>query len=184
MTGLGRVREAGSEDASILADLGRRTARSWFADVYSDKELRAFLQRDFAEAVLRKQIEKSAAHTFLIHDVDGRPAGFARINWHKPIPLTGDIGAELQKIYYLPAHTGQGLGAILMRAVIDAAAERHEKNVWLDVLDNNPRACAFYQKLGFEVCGSKPFATDLGEIGMQVLRLRIGGAARQEQYPD
>lgn len=172
------IREARSEDAAELAQLGRRTARAWFADVYTDEELQAFLRRDFREDVLRSQIESPLLHTFLIHELKGQPSGFARLNWHKPIPLTEDSGAELQKIYYLPQCTGKGLGRKLMAAVIATVAARGEKLLWLDVLDNNPRARDFYQELGFEILGAKPFATGRGEIGMHVLRLRIDQSAR------
>lgn len=173
MNSLKQIREAGKADAVMLAELGGRTARTWFADVYTEEELQSFLKRDFTESVLRKQIENSEAHTFLVHEIDGQPAGFARINWCKPVPLTDDSGAELQKIYYLPEFTGRGLGRALMQAVIDTVAVRNERYLWLDVLNNNPRACAFYLELGFEILGSKRFATGRGEIGMQVLRLPV-----------
>lgn len=169
----GHIREAGSGDVAMLAELGRQTSKVWFADVYTADEMQSFLQRDFSEQVLQQQIESVESHTFLIHELNDRAAGFARINWRKPIPLTTDSGAELQKIYYLPEHTGKGLGRNLMTAVIAVVAARGEQNLWLDVLDSNPRARTFYQQLGFEVLGSKPFATGRGEIGMQVLRLRI-----------
>lgn len=168
-----RIREAGSGDAAKLAELGRITTEAWFADVYTADELQSFLQRDFSEPVLNKQIESAELHTFLIHEVNNQAAGFARINWRKPIPMTAVTGAELQKIYYLPECTGLGLGRKLMNAVMAKAAERGESYLWLDVLDSNPRARAFYQELGFELLGSRPFATGRGKIGLKVLRLRI-----------
>ena len=167
------TREATGADVADLARLGRDTSRTWFANVYTDEELQAFLERDFAEEVLAAHISSRETYTYLIHELHGQAVGFARINWHRPIPLSKGTGAELQKIYYLPAHTGKGLGRELMMAVIKTVAARGESILWLDVLDNNPRACEFYKKLGFEILGAKPFVTGRGSIGMQVLRLRV-----------
>lgn len=165
-----RIYQAGLEDTARLSALGIQTARTWFADVYTDAELRAFIERDFSVAVLRKQLADSEAMTFLLHEVAGELLGFARINWAQPVPLEGGHGAELQKIYYLPKCTGRGLGRRMMAAVIDTVAARGVRTLWLDVLGSNPRALAFYEQLGFVRVGELPFATDRGAIGMVVLK--------------
>lgn len=167
------IREAQPADAAMLADVGRRTAEHWFQKVYSPQELQAFLQRDFTEDVLSEQIANAERHTFFIHEVGHKAVGFARLNWDKPVPLTKESGAELQKIYYLPACTGRGLGHRLLNVIVEAVALRGEKILWLDVLDNNPRARAFYEQYGFETVGPAAFVTDLGNIGMHVLMLRV-----------
>lgn len=173
MTGSARTREASSDDIPALVKLGRETSRRWFADVYTSEELSAFLERDFRDDVLAAHIRSPELHTYLIHEWQNKPVGFARINWGKPIPMTDETGAELQKIYYLDGHTGKGLGRELMAAVIEVVAGRGESNLWLDVLNNNPRAGSFYKKLGFDLIGDKPFATGRGEIGLQVMRMRV-----------
>ncbi|NNF51199.1 MAG: GNAT family N-acetyltransferase [Gammaproteobacteria bacterium] len=174
MSGTTRIREACIADVPVLATLGRKISKTWFAEVYTDSELLEFLDRDFSEDVLSNHIQSPESHTYLIHEWGDDPVGFARINWGRPIPLTDETGAELQKIYYLPGHTGKGLGRALMTAVTEAVAARAVSSLWLDVLNSNPRARSFYLELGFEVIGDKPFATGRGEIGMQVMRKRLG----------
>lgn len=142
---------------------------AWFSEVYSPPELRAFIERDFSPVVLRAQLASPQLHTFLLLEVRGQAVGFARINWARPVPLTNNTGAELQKIYFLPAFTGQGLGRLLMEAVFETVWQRGERVLWLDVLKSNPRARALYERLGFEYLGEKPFRTALGEIGLDVL---------------
>ncbi len=167
------IRIATIHDAGQLAELGAATASTWFADIYSREEMRAFLARDFAEAVLQEQLAQPQKHLFLLHEIDQESVGFARINWDRPIPGTGFKGAELQKIYYLRQHTGYGLGSSLMQAVISTVKERRERRLWLDVLKSNPRALALYERLGFRRLGERPFATARGEIGLHVLLLEL-----------
>lgn len=173
MTPSERIFEAQPGDAGRLAELGRATSKAWFSDVYSLAELNAFLERDFTEEGLRQQILQPDAFTFLLHEMAGTAIGFARINWDRPIPFSEERGAELQKIYYLPTSTGQGHGRKLMAAVIDEVGERGVTALWLDVLKSNPRARALYERLGFEWVGELPFKTDVGEIGMDVLRRKV-----------
>ena len=49
-----------------------------------------------------------------------------------------------------PGFRGRGLGERVLRAGLEAAAERGCKVVWLEVITTNPRAIALYAKLGFE----------------------------------
>lgn len=169
-----RIYEARQADAQRLAELGKITARHWFSDVYSASELDAFLQRDFTAEGLRQQLAAPDTFTFLIHEVGGTAVGFARINWDRPVPFGEQRGAELQKIYYLPERTGEGLGRRLMAAAQETVAARGVRILWLDVLKSNPRARALYERLGFKVIGELPFATERGEIGMDVLCLELG----------
>lgn len=168
------IRIATIDDASRLAALGAATARAWFADIYSEEEMRAFLARDFRVEVLQEQLSRPEQHLFLLHELEEKSLGFARINWDRPVPGTQYTGAELQKIYYLRGYTGKGLGSRLMRAVIAAVKNRGEPRLWLDVLKSNPDAMALYERLGFRRLGERPFATTRGEIGLQVMLMDLG----------
>lgn len=59
----------------------------------------------------------------------------------------GESELELQRILLLPEHQNQGIGAALMRSVLDAAA-RSGKSVRLQVFRVSP-AIRFYERLGF-----------------------------------
>jgi ribosomal protein S18 acetylase RimI-like enzyme len=55
------------------------------------------------------------------------------------------------------AAVGSGIGAALMRAVLDAARRNGRKTLWLGVWERNARAIAFYERWGFEVVGEHVF---------------------------
>ncbi len=58
----------------------------------------------------------------------------------------------LNQIYILPEHQGQGIGGKCMLNVFERAT-RSNLPVKLKVLRVNPRAVAFYERLGFTITG-------------------------------
>ncbi|WP_323121309.1 GNAT family N-acetyltransferase [Burkholderia alba] len=76
--------------------------------------------------------------------VDGEPAGMLKA-YREP-----DAWCVMQ-IQILPAHQGRGIGAQVLRAVIDEA-DRQRVPVSLHVLKGNP-ARRLYERLGFRVEG-------------------------------
>ena len=71
---------------------------------------------------------------------------------------------ELWGLYVARAHHGSGLARALAEAALgDAAAE-----LW--VFDGNPRAEAFYRKLGFERDGVEATHRDTGLPGIRMVR--------------
>ncbi|MEP3345034.1 MAG: GNAT family N-acetyltransferase [Litoreibacter sp.] len=74
--------------------------------------------------------------------VNGIPAATARV---KPIGTT----AKIQRVAVLDAHRGTGLGAQLMRYVLDDARTEFKDAL----LGSQVHAIGFYEKLGFEVFG-------------------------------
>jgi len=80
----------------------------------------------------------------VIWETENRPSGFA---------LFCEIGnpsgrVELRRLGL--AHTGTGLGAAFLRALIDHGFDGlNAARIWLDVVQDNPRAQAAYRRAGF-----------------------------------
>lgn len=55
---------------------------------------------------------------------------------------------KLNQIFIKPEYHSQGIGSFCLKLIIDEATESG-KPIELRVLHNNPRAIAFYQRLGF-----------------------------------
>lgn len=164
------IREATRADLDVLCEVGCETYREHFSAIWSLAGMQGFLNQDFSPGTLSQSLESSASHLWLIaSDESGRVVGFSKVNWSTPAPLTGAMGAELQKIYFLKSEAGRGYGKQLLRFICNRAIERGERLLWLDVLKTNSNARRFYKDFGFQEIGEIPFKTDLAEIGMVVM---------------
>jgi ribosomal-protein-alanine N-acetyltransferase len=74
-----------------------------------------------------------------------------------------------------PTARGRGLGAALMRQVLDEAAARHVVAVTLEVRRSNDAGRRLYESFGFEEVGSRPNYYGRGEDAL-ILRLPLDDA--------
>lgn len=64
-------------------------------------------------------------------------------------------------IFVAADRRGEGIGGALLEAIIKEAQRRDMREIWLDVVDTNPRARALYERAGFvakETEGTGPLA--------------------------
>ena len=168
------IRQATIEDLHTLREIGIRTYKEHFSQIWTTAGIQNFLDEDFSVHALEKSIESPAQHCWLIaFDEQNRAVGYSKVNWAKRIPLSTQVGAELQKIYFLKSQAGKGCGKQLLQFIHDAAQDRNQGSIWLDVLKSNSDAQRFYEHFGFRTLGEVPFSTDMAEIGMTVMCLDL-----------
>lgn len=96
---------------------------------------------------------------FFLLEQNGLAIGYAKIRRTKPprqIPepyRQAGTAVEIQRIYLLAVHTGQGQGRLVMNYCLTWARQQKYRAVWLGVWERNERALAFYEKAGFERFG-------------------------------
>jgi ribosomal protein S18 acetylase RimI-like enzyme len=164
------IRRGRVEDARELGELGLRSYRDHFCDVWHPAGMDRFLAEQFADSTLTRELDHEDQLRYLLAEVDGRMVGFAKLLFDRPVPtIEEEHGLELQKIYFLREAAGRGLGTAMLNTVLAMAREADEPRVWLDVLRSNDGALRFYERHGFVKRGSIPFATDKLEIGMWVM---------------
>lgn len=103
-------------------------------------------QRFFSRPWSRPQWEDTdfSQNLLLAWEELERPIGFA-LFFHLPLDPT----AHLLKIFMSPAERGQGKSVLFWRELSALLKERGAKEVYLEVEEDNGRAIAFYQKIGF-----------------------------------
>ena len=84
-----------------------------------------------------------AQHDYRVAEVDGTPVGILAVARE---PET----VHLHQLFILPEHQGRGIGRACVERVLSEASPRP---VRLRVLDCNPRALSFYERLGFRRVG-------------------------------
>ena len=139
------VRTAEAEDAEAI---GRCQLACW-RETYSHLVAPDFFDR-YGDGSSRgerwQQILAMDATTALAVAPDGVVVGFSSAG--PPLEEPAPRSLEVYAIYLLAAHHGSGVGDQLMTAVAD------DRPAQLWVLEDNPRARAFYAKHGFRADGT------------------------------
>lgn len=160
-----RVRRANADDALLLADLGARTFYETFAADNTPEDMEAYLASSFNPSRQTDELTDPAS-TFLIAEVNGVPAGYAKLHsGEPPEEIEGASPVELVRLYVSQEWLGRGVGAELMRSCIDEARQLGHQTIWLGVWENNGRAQTFYRKWNFRAVGEHSF-----ELGSDIQR--------------
>ena len=69
------------------------------------------------------------------------------------IAMVGVDEMHLLNVTVAPARQGQGLGRLMLQALVDRARERGLASLWLEVRQGNLRARALYRELGYAEVG-------------------------------
>jgi len=157
------IRRGTVEDAGLLSELAARTFSETFAADNTPEDLAEYIATSFNIARLTSELEDPASN-FLIAEVDGNAAGYARLHDGEPEKcIEGANPVELVRLYVLREWLGRGVGEQLMRACLDAARRAGHETVWLGVWERNARAQAFYRKWNFRTVGEHvfPLGSDL-----------------------
>lgn len=151
------VRRGILADAHLLSELGARTFSETFASENTPEDLAAYIATSFNVERQTTELE-DPAFTFLIAEVEGRAAGYAKLHDGQPEKIIeGAKPIELVRLYVLREWHGRGFGGQLMRACLDEARQSGHETIWLGVWERNPRAQAFYQKWNFRTVGEHVF---------------------------
>jgi len=152
-----RVRRATLDDAKLLSQLGARTFEETFASDNTPEDMAAYLASNFSLVQLTEELSNYAS-IFLIAEVDGAAAGYAKLQASEPAEnIKGTEPIELVRLYVSHTWLGSGVGAALMRACLDEARSAGYKTIWLGVWERNARAQAFYRKWNFRAVGEHVF---------------------------
>ncbi len=120
--------------------------------------------------------ELSSPHgRYLVDDEGGVVVGYGGVR-----ALRGSPDADIQTIAFDAEHRGSGRGRRLLRALLDAAAERGAREVFLEVRADNPSAEGLYLSEGFVEIGRRPRYYQPDDVDAIVMRLSLPAAPRVE----
>lgn len=151
------IRRAARSDALALATVAERTFRDTFAADNTAEDMALHCGASYGESLQAAEIENPDIVTLLCHNGD-EIIGFTQLRWRHATPsVIANMPGEIQRLYVDRAWHGRGVAQRLMRAALDALIERGCDVVWLGVWERNPKAIAFYTKLGFVAVGEHLF---------------------------
>lgn len=158
-------------------DLLREISLVTFRDTYECKNDPRNFEMHLAKAFSRSQLEEelnSQNCLFYFIKRNDRILGYIKLNigeaQTEPMDYTY---IELERIYILPEHKGQGLGRKLIDFAIQIGKELEFHKLWLGVWDQNPDAIKFYEKMGFVRTGTHIFTMGNDDQTDYVMKLNI-----------
>lgn len=147
------IRYARPEDAAALSVLGAKTFQDTYAAFNTAENMALHIAAAFTPEQQRTEIE--APNGFiLVAQAEDALIGYATVTRAMVPPAVGDDRAlEIKRFYVDREWHGLGVAQRLMAQTCEAAANRGAATVWLTVWNQNPRAIAFYRKVGFTDAG-------------------------------
>ena len=156
------IRPALPTEAPALTELGRRLFLATYTDQIPTADLDEHVAAIFhPDAQLR---EITCPGGCVLVAVEGAELhGYAKLRpGPPPGPQAVPDALEVARFYVAPPHHGTGLATDLMSSCLTWAGREGRKQLWLQVWEANPRAIAFYGKLGFRNAGATTYK--LGNI--------------------
>ena len=151
------IRRGVPSDAAALAEFAARTFAETFATDNRPEDLRAHVESSYGVPQQSAELADPDVVTILAYNGAALVA-YAQVRRKSPPScVTQSQPVELHRFYVDRSAHGSGIARILMGAVHEAAVELGGRHVWLGVWERNPRAIAFYAKMGFTQVGSHAF---------------------------
>ncbi len=149
-------------DAALLARTAEAMFRDAFAATNDAAQMEAYCRDHYSEAIQREELESPDIRVLFIEEGD-RVLAYAQLRVGTPL-------GEIWRFYVDRTQHGRGLAQRLMDESLTVLRDAGATAVVLAVWEHNPRAIAFYRKLGFEVVGEQPFV--LGDERQRDLVMR------------
>ena len=121
-------------------------------------DMQAYVSHAFSVEAERAVLSDTDCAVWIVEDATASAMGYAMAR--RGSTGSGVVAmrpAELQRIYVDRGLHGLGVGDALMRTCVEHARDWRCDVIWLAVWERNPRAIAFYRKVGFNVVGRQSF---------------------------
>ena len=138
------IEPATRDDLETVTDLWVRLARD---QRLHDSAVRADPNRETIRETLAAY---QVADGLLVARLAGEIVGFASVTIERGSLELDSTRGLLSNIYVEPAFRGRGIGAALLTAAEEAAAERGADEVLLEVMAKNEAARRFYRREGYD----------------------------------
>jgi len=148
------VRPAHPTDAVALSALTTTVFRQTYGAAIPEALLVAYLARTFSYIAVDQRLRDPACAWWVVTGTDGLVGCCQLVTAPPPAPLAPARTLGISNFYIAPARQGQGLGALLLRAVASHAQAQEFAALWLCVWQENHAARAFYHRQGFTVAGA------------------------------
>ncbi|MBI1782128.1 MAG: GNAT family N-acetyltransferase [Sphingobacteriales bacterium] len=140
-------------DAALLSEVAVKAYCDHYLHLWYDGG-KWYLNRCFTEEVLSSELADTN-NLFFITYLNNEAVGFLKIKIDSLLDSEPDKNAiELERIYLTKTASGKGIGKKLVELSFSIAKEYNKQLIWLKAMDTSTGPIAFYQQMGFELCGT------------------------------
>ena len=143
------IRKCTIADLQALRDLAYETYDDSFRALNTPETMYAYLAEAFDLERVKAELETPQCGFYFLF-AGGKLAGYIKIN---EAPAQTDINdtdsLELERIYVQKEFKRLGLGTNLIQYAEEIARSIGKKYIWLGVWEQNPKAIAFYETMGY-----------------------------------
>jgi GNAT superfamily N-acetyltransferase len=140
-----------------LQFIARKTFYEAFSSQNTAENMHKYLEEDLSDGVLKNELRDPSARFYFLNHA-GTRIGYLKLNLDKSSDSAKDSTMlEIERIYIYRDFYGTGAGQLLLEYALQVARQNRVNTVWLGVWEHNPRAIRFYEKNGFNPCGTKSF---------------------------
>ncbi len=138
-------------DAERLCSISIETFTTAFAADNTAANMQAYIDTNFTTEKLINEIAHPQSAFYFAMQGDAI-CGYCKLNTGTAqTEIKDDTGAELERIYVLPAYQGQHVGKLLFHHCMQQARQQGKSYLWLGVWEHNAKAIRFYQAQGMQV---------------------------------
>ncbi|RYP70051.1 hypothetical protein DL771_005742 [Monosporascus sp. 5C6A] len=161
-----QVADASPADAQAMAALGAKVFAESFGYSIPSDDLAAFLESTYSAAALEAELRDPRISTWAAKDAEGGALlGFVQLVRGKTDECLEESStdldpsglAHLHRLYVDSRAHGGGIGSRLVAVAEERARAEGFSKVWLTVWEENERASALYERLGFAKVGKTDF---------------------------
>ena len=120
-----------------------------------------YVQNTFNSDVLKEELaDNNKDYYFIVYKNES--VGILRLLHDVPLKDFENIKAtKLHRIYLDPKVHGKGIGKIMMDWTSQEAIKNNSQLIWLEAMDTQQQALAFYEKLGYQISSDFRLTFDL-----------------------
>ena len=156
-TDLQHIEECQEDQIHDLVEISRSTFYETFAAFNTKEDMDKYLAEDLSYTHLLQEFQHPGTK-FYFYRLEGEITGYLKLNFNAGIEgITDPNAIEIARVYVKSEYQGMKHGYAMFEFTLSKARENHSEYIWLGVWKENPRAIAFYKKIGFEIFGEHTF---------------------------
>ena len=151
------IQNVGVESVALLSDVAIRAYTDHYLHLWKNNNADWYINKCFTIEVLTDELN-DPNNVFYIVFENEKPLGFFKIVLSNPLSIESifeENALYLERIYFIKEAVGKGLGEIAYNFALDKAQRLNKKIIWLTAMDSTIKPIAAYQRMGFEICGTK-----------------------------